>query len=100
MRIAIIGAVIKPMVILVRPMKGSGTWKESGCMTKIVERKNNIRVAMAKPLISDMREKLQGFWETKCRTMVFIHLRRAVIAEAPLWIEELGRSNVDTGLCR
>jgi hypothetical protein len=54
MRIAIMGAVIKPMVILVRPTTGSGTWKESGCMTKIVERKNNIRVAMAKPLISDM----------------------------------------------
>ena len=49
---AIMGADIKPMVILVRPMIGSGTWKESGCMTKIVERKNNIRVAMAEPFIS------------------------------------------------
>jgi hypothetical protein len=61
MRIAIMGAVIKPMVILVRPMIGSGTWKESGCMTKIVERKNNINVAMAKPLISesDIGERLR-----------------------------------------
>jgi hypothetical protein len=50
------GAVIKPMVILVRPVIGSGTWMESGCMTKIVERKNNIKVAMAKPLISDISD--------------------------------------------
>ena len=54
MRIAIIGAVVKPMVILVRPMKGSETWKESGCMTKIAERKNNTKVAMAKPLMLDI----------------------------------------------
>ena len=59
MRIAIIGAVIKPMVILVRPMRGSGTWKESGRMTKNVERKNNIKVAMAKPSILDIRGKLR-----------------------------------------
>jgi hypothetical protein len=50
------GAVIKPMVILVRPMIGSGTRKESGCMTKIVERKNSISVTMAKPLMSDIRQ--------------------------------------------
>jgi hypothetical protein len=72
MRIAIMGAVIKPMVILVRPMMGSGTWKESGCTTKIVERKNNIKVAMAKP-ISDIRqygEKMQdqGFYTSYVRT--------------------------------
>ena len=48
------GAVIKPMMILVRPMKGSGTWKESGCMTKIAERKNNTKVAMAKPSMLDI----------------------------------------------
>jgi hypothetical protein len=57
MRIAIMGAVIKPMVNLVRPIIGSGTWKESGRMTKIVERKNNIKVAMAKPSISDILER-------------------------------------------
>lgn len=56
---AIMGAVVKPMVILVRPMRGSGMWKESGRMTKIVERKNNIKVAIAKPLILVIREKLQ-----------------------------------------
>jgi hypothetical protein len=55
MRMAIMGAVIKPMMILVRPMIGNGTWKESGCMTKIVERKKNIKVTMAEPLISDIR---------------------------------------------
>ena len=58
MRMAITGAVVRPIVILVRPMRGSGTWKESGRMTKIVERKNNIKVAMAKPLISDIKEEL------------------------------------------
>ena len=58
MRIAIIGAVINPMVIFVRPMTGSGTWKERGCITKIVERKNNIKVAIAKPSISDIRDEL------------------------------------------
>lgn len=52
------GAVVRPIVILVRPMRGSGTWKESGRMTKIVERKNNINVAMAKPSI-DIREKFR-----------------------------------------
>jgi hypothetical protein len=51
------GAVIKPMVILVRPMMGSGTWMESGCNTKNVERKNNINVVLAKPLISDIGEE-------------------------------------------
>jgi hypothetical protein len=59
MRIAIMGAVVKLMVILVRPMRGNVTWKESGRMTKIVERKNNIKVAMAKPSILDIREKLR-----------------------------------------
>jgi hypothetical protein len=59
MRMAIMGAVVKPMVILVRPMRGSRTWKESGRMTKIVERKNNIKVAMAKPLILDIRGELR-----------------------------------------
>lgn len=56
------------MVNLVRPMIGSGTWKESGCMTKNVERKNNIKVAMAKPLISDIggRIRIQGKqWENQ-----------------------------------
>lgn len=44
-------------------------------MTKIVERKNNIRVAMAKPLISlaDIREVIWIMGE-KRRTKVFIHL--------------------------
>ena len=51
------GAVIMPMVIFVRPIRGNGTWKESGCMTKTVEIKNNIKVAMAKPLMSDIREE-------------------------------------------
>ena len=63
MRMAIMGAVVRPIVILVRPMKGSGTWKESGRMTKIVERKNNIKVAMAKPLISDIKEELRVLGE-------------------------------------
>lgn len=55
-RMATMGAVIKPIVILVRPMRGSGTWKESGRMTKNVERKNSIKVAMANPSILDIRE--------------------------------------------
>ena len=73
MRMAIMGAVINPIVILVRPMIGSGTWKERGCMTKIVERKNNTKVAIAKPLISaDIREgPVLG---KKRRTKVFIQL--------------------------
>jgi hypothetical protein len=66
------GAVITPMVIRVRPMMGSGTWKESGCMTKIVERRNDIGVAMAKLLISVIRKlRILG---KKSRSKVFISL--------------------------
>ena len=51
------GAVVKPIVIFVCPMRGNGTWNESGRMTKIVERKNSIKVAMANPLMLDIREE-------------------------------------------
>lgn len=73
-RIAIIGAVSKPMVIFVRPMIGRGTWNERGCMTKIVERKNSIKVAIAKPLISDIREELL-ILGGEHRTKVFMSLQ-------------------------
>ena len=69
------GAVVKPRVILVRPIIGSGTWKEVGSTTKIVERKNNTKVAMAKPFI---REKLRILGEN-CRTKILIYTSRGSV---------------------
>lgn len=51
------GAVIKPIVNFVRPMIGSGIWKKNGFMTKNVESKKNIKVAMEEPLNSDIMLK-------------------------------------------
>ena len=54
MAIVMIGADISPMVIRVRPITGNGTWNETGCITKIVERKKSIRVTIENLSMSDM----------------------------------------------
>ena len=67
------GADINPIVIFVRRITGSRTWKDIGCITKIVDRKNNTRVAMEKPLILDiMLPGRERFWTLEAKVVSYL----------------------------
>lgn len=54
MQIAIIGADIRPSVTFIEHFGCSGTWNETGLMTKHVETRKRTRVAMEYPSIVGM----------------------------------------------